>query len=248
MISEGYFRLIHAGQMVATGLIGLAAVTGLGACALAFLGVLPWLHINVTFGETQVPWFGQAVQLGVTVFLLLLTTFLPTARRVLALESSHRAFTIDMNDVTRAYRAAHAADRAGAFRMQREFDAVRERFQHLQDDPDLGDIDAELLTIAAQMSEQSRDLAANFSDDRVARVKESLLQRKADAEVLQMRIQSAYADTRDLRRLMEDVDMEESAVASQIERLREVLAELGVVPEGKASKGKVRHLKTVGPA
>ena len=248
MISEGYFRLIHAGQWVAMGLIGGAAVSGTLTCILAFAGVLPWLHMNVTIGGAEVAWFGQAVQIGVTVFLLLLTTFLPSAGRVLALENSHRRFNIDMDDVTRAYRAAHAADRSGAFKMQREFDAVRERFLHLKDDPDLGQIDAELLTIAAQMSEQSRGLAENFAEDRVARVKESLLQRKADAETLQMRIQSAYADTRELRRLMEEVDIEESTVAAQIDRLRDVLAELGVSLDPKGGKRKVAHLKTVKPA
>ncbi len=247
MISEGYFRLIHAGQWVAMGLIGGAAVSGTLTCIFAFAGVLPWLHMNVTFGGAEVAWFGQAVQIGVTVFLLLLTTYLPTAGRVLALETSHRQFAIGMEDVTRAYRAAHAADRSGAFRLQREFDAVRERFQHLQADPDLAEIDAELLTIAAQMSEQSRDLAEAFSEDRVARVTEALKQRKADAEKLQMRIQSAFADSRELRRLIDDVDMEESAAAAQIERLREVLAELGV-SDPKGGKRKVTHLKTVKPA
>ena len=243
MFFKGYFQLITAGQFVAMGLIGATAIAGLIASVLAFAGVLPWLHMNVSIGGAEVLWFGMALQIAMTVLLLALTVFLPSARRVLDLETSHRRFEVDMDDITRAYRAAHAADRAGEFQMRREFDAVRERFQALRDDPNLAEIDAELLTIAAQMSEQSRGLAEEFADDRVARVKESLMQRKADAETLQMRIQTAYADTRELRRLMEDVDMEESAVASQIERLREELAELGVVP-----KGKVRHLKTVGPA
>lgn len=248
MILKGYLQLVTAGQFVAMGLIAVAAFSGMIASMGAMTGLLPWLHMNVFFGATEVAWFGAAVQIGVTVFLLALAVFLPSARRVLALENSHRRFEIDMDDVTRAYRAAHAADRAEAFRMRREFDAVRERFQNLRNDPALDEIDAELLTIAAQMSEQSRGLAEEFADVRVARVKESLMQRRLDAEVLQARIQAAYADTRELRRLIEDVDLEESAVAAQIERLREELAELGVLPEGKKAKGKVRHLKTVGPA
>ena len=56
---------------------------GLIACLLAFTGVLPWLHVNVTFGSDELVWFGQALQIGVTVLLLLLTVFLPSARRVL---------------------------------------------------------------------------------------------------------------------------------------------------------------------
>ena len=248
MFFKGYFQLVTAGQFVAMGLIAAGAIAGIIAVMGAMVGLLPWLHVNVLFGTTEVAWFGAALQIGVTVLLLALTVFLPSAQRVLELETSHRRFEIDMDDVTRAYRAAHAADRAGAFRMQREFDAVRERFQHLRDDPALAEIDGELLTMAAQMSEQSRGLAEEFADERVARVKASLEQRREDALALRSRIEAAYAETRELRRLLEDVDMEESTAAAQIERLREELAELGVVPEGKDGKRKVRHLKTVGPA
>lgn len=231
-------------QTLAMALVALAAAVSLIATILAFTGHLPWPAISVSYGTADLPWFGQALQIGVTALLVLLVATFPAAHRVMRLETSHRRFEIGMDDITRAYRAAHMADRAEMFGMHREFDAVRERYKHLRDLPELADIDAELLTVAAQMSEQSRELAQTFSDEKVARAKDSLKQRLRDTETLQTRIQGAHAAIREIRRLMDEVDIEESTVAAQMQRLREELAELdGFRPD--PGPGKVAHLKSV---
>lgn len=246
MSIQGVSRLVNAGHWVGVTLAGLAAFVSVTATTLAFAGLLPWPEIAMTYAGADVPWFGQAIQIGLTVFLVLFALSLPGIGRVLRLETSHRRFEIGMDDITRAYRAAHMADRAEMFGMQREFDAVRERYRYLQELPELSEMDAELLTIAAQMSEQSRDLAALYSDEKVARAKESLKQRLKDTETLQIRIQAAHAAIREIRRLTEEVDIEESTVASQMQRLREELAELdGFRPDPGPGKKKVAHLKSV---
>lgn len=235
-------------QTLATGLIAVAAFVSTLATIFAFAGLIPWPVVNASFGGAEIVWMGQALQIGLTALLVLIACILPSARRVMRLETTHRRFEVDMDDVTRAYRAAHMADRAEMFEMRREFDAVRERYRFLSEHPELGDMDAELLTIAAQMSEQSRDLAAEYSDEKVARAKDSLRQRLKDSEVLKNRIQGAFAAVREIRRMMEEVDVEESTVASQLQRLREELADFdGFLPDPKPGKGKnkVAHLKSV---
>ena len=127
MINNNILRLTEAGQVAAMAVFGLSAVLGVTATGLAFAGLLPWLEFVITYGDTQITWAGMAVQIGVTMLCILIAVFLPSTRRVLRLEESHRRFEIDMDDITKAYRAAHMADRAELFDMRREFDAIRER-------------------------------------------------------------------------------------------------------------------------
>lgn len=244
MKTHAFSRIAEAGQLAAMAIFIVGTLAAVVATLLASAGLLPWPDISATWGGTEIAWAGQALQIGLTVFLVVLTLFLPGARRVQKLEASHRRFEIDMDDVTRAYRAAHMADRAEMFEMHREFDAVRERYQFLKSQPELAEMDAELLTMAAQMSEQTRELAEMYSDAKVARARESLIQRRADAEALGHRIQEAYADMRELKRMMDDVDLEESTVASQLRRLRDEVTELGALaPE--FARGGAPHLMTV---
>ncbi len=240
---QSFSRVANWGQAVATVLIGTAAIASVVATALAGAGILPWPQVSLAYGGEIIPWFGMALQIGVTAFLVLLALFIPSAQRVLRLETSHRRFEIDMDDITRAYRAAHWADRKEMFDMHREFDAVRERYQHLKSQPELAEMDAELLTIAAQMSEQTRDLAEVYSEAKVARVRESLLQRRTDAMNLETRIQQTFAELRELKRLMQDVDAEEGKVAAKLQTLREEVAEIGAItPEFVRG---TPHLKSV---
>jgi len=184
MTNSKFLPLANLVQLFAAGLLGLAALAMLIVTVLSAVGVLPWLEISAAFGATPVPWAGHVVQIGGTALLVVLTSFLPSSLRVARLENAHRRFEIDMDDITRAYRAAHMADRAETFEMQREFDAVRERYRFLKEQPDFEDMDDMLLTIAAQMSEQSRELADRFSDKRIARLQESLRHRRQDVDAL----------------------------------------------------------------
>lgn len=245
MISESLSRISSYGQTVA---IFFFATTGLALLAvslLAFAGVLPWLHLEVSYLEKSVPWAGQAFQIGMTVLFLLLAVYVPTNRHIMMLEATHRNFAIGMDDVARAYQAVHLADRKTSFEMEREFDAVRERFEYLKSHPDLPEIDGELLTIAAQMSHQSRDLAKDFSEERIARAQNSLRERQRDVGELEERIVAANALSIEIRRGLEDVEFAENSASSQLMRLREELAELEARIAGNDAR-KGRHLRSIG--
>jgi len=250
MYFNRFSRLAAIGQAMA--MVGVAAlgISLLIVTLLSSAGVLPWLELPAGFGDTYVTWSGRAVQIGLTVLVLMLAIYVPSGRHVLRLEASHRDFRLGMDDITRAYEAAHASDRKGAFQLKREFDAVRERFEHLHHHPNLPEIDAELLTVAAQMSQQSRGLAEAFSEEKIARVTESLEQRRKDADELETRIQSAHATIRDVRRQLDEVEVEEASVAAQLGRLREDMAELEARLAGNLAQigAKGRHLRPVSDA
>ncbi|MEM7752043.1 MAG: DNA repair protein [Pseudomonadota bacterium] len=247
MIYDGFTKTVMAGQLVAMALFSITGLALLIATGLAFAGVIPWPELAIFYGGEAVPWAGQAAQIAVTALFLLLAIYVPSNRHVMMLEATHRKFALSMDDITKAYKAVHLADRQKAFQMTREFDAVRERYEHLRKHPDLPEIDAELLTIAAQMSQQSQDLAQSFAEDRVQRAEDSLRQRKEDAELLKTRIENANAVSRELRRQIDDVEFEENSAASQLMRLREELAELETRVAGRVST-KGPHLRPVSDA
>lgn len=218
-------------QMIAMTVLALAAAAALAATIAATLGYLPWLQLSASFGETALPWAGMALQIFLTGLLVTLVFFLPSSGRVLSLEKSHRDFRISMDDVARAYHVAHTADRAGVFTMSSEFDAVRERLAFLRDHPDLGHLEHDVMEVAAQMGEQARSLADIYSDEKVARARKFLTQRQEDAERQQERIVEALHICRELKRWSDQVELEESVVASQLaqldDQLRTILPELG---------------------
>jgi hypothetical protein len=210
----------------------LGALCLSAATIAASIGALPWLQFSVAFGGTLYDNAGQITQIGLTVLAVLLCVFLPANARIMALETSHRRFNIGMQDVARAYHAAHAADRAGLFRLSSEFDAVRERLAYLRDHPDLGTLEPDLLEVAAQMSHISRELAQVYSDDRIARARNFLTQRQQEVEAFNARLDQAKQITRELKHWSHEVELEESVAASQLQRLRDdlrdVLPELGL--------------------
>lgn len=209
-----------------------SAFTLTAATIAAAMGALPWLEFSVGFGGETYQNAGQMAQIGLTVLAVLLCVYLPANARIMALETSHRRFNIGMQDVARAYHAAHAADRAGLFRLSSEFDAVRERLAYLRDHPDLGTLEPDLLEVAAQMSHISRELAQVYSDDRIARARNFLTQRQQEVEAFNARLDQAKQITRELKHWFHEVELEESVAASQLTRLRDelraVLPELGL--------------------
>ena len=221
-------RILH---VISLYLIGMMAVATVAYTLLCAAGLAPWLALNATFGETQIANAGIYLQIAVTILVTAFAFFLPANARIVALENSHRKFHLKMEDVTRAYHAAHAADRQGMFTLSSEFDAVRERLAYLRDHPELGNLETDVMEIAAQMSQQSRHLADVYSDEKVARAKEFLRQRQHEAEQQQERIIQAQHECQEISRWAQQVDVEESIVASQLnqleERLSEILPDLG---------------------
>lgn len=213
-------------HLIGMSLIALSATAMTAATVLAATGLVPWPEIPVTFGTATLEAGGAILQIGVTALLLLLCIFIPGILRVLRLEVSHRNFRIAMDDVTRAYRLAHAADREGAFTLSREYDAVRERLEFLRAHPDLEALDAEVLELAAKMGHEARELARIYSEDKVRRARESIEARRHLADELDRRISEAHGVTADLRRALDAVEIDEDMVRARLARLRAEIAEL----------------------
>ena len=77
---RGRLRRMHriAGAAARGLLYGLTLALA-GATALAALGVLPWPHLALSFGESPLPGAGMWLQLGLTGVLALLCVALPPA-------------------------------------------------------------------------------------------------------------------------------------------------------------------------
>ena len=201
-------------------LTGLAAIAYTAAAA---VGAVPWLTFTAVFGEYTVPNAGMITQIALTVILASLFFFMPSAGRIMSLERAHRDFRVTMEDVARAYHVCHTADRSGVFTMSSEFDAVRERLAYLRDHPDLDTLEPQVMELAAQMSQQSRELADIYNDEKVARAKTFLRQRQEEVERQQTLIVEAHHHLRDIRKWSQQVELEESVVASQLSQLEEQL-------------------------
>lgn len=218
-------------QSVATVVVAGAALA-IGAFTIAGIaGLAPTLDMPLTFGTTEIADGGLYVQIAVALLLVAVVSALPSGFRVLALERTHRDFTISMSDIADAYAVSHAADRNGAFQLSKEFDAVKERIHFLRDHPDLGNLEPEILEAAAQMSFASRELAQVYSAENVSRARGFLRHRQEEIEMFDQRIDSALAACRDLRRQLEMVEVEESAMESRLKAMEEefgdMLEELG---------------------
>lgn len=218
-------------QVLAQGVIVLVATALVGATLAAAFGLLPWPQIALFFGGTAVPQAGMWLQIGLTALVVMLVFFLPSNLRMGRLERSHRSFAMGMEDVSRAYRQAHAADRAGVFALSAEFDAMRARMEHLRAHPDFQHLEPELLQLAAQMSHETRDLARAYSDEKVNRAKTFLKQRQEEVQALTDRLSIARRTCDELRRWLTDIEAEERQAQVQIKRLeadlKEILPTLG---------------------
>ena len=221
----------HSAQQMFEGLVILVALGLVLASVAAGFGALPWPGFNLSYGGQTLENAGMWVQLAVTVLFIILTFYLPANSRMARLERSHRNFAIGMDDVARAYRTAHAADRAGVFALSGEFDAMRARLENLRSHPDLAHLEPELLQLAAQMSHETRDLARTYSDDKVNRAKTFLKQRQEEAQALTDRLAIARRTCDELRRWLGDIEAEEHKAQTQIKRLeadlKEILPTLG---------------------
>ncbi len=227
--SAPLWRAQHMVQTVA--MIGVATMATALAISflLSFTGLWPSLDLTLTLSDGTAFAAGPLIHGSSAGIAVLLLAYMPAHWRMRALEASHRSFRVGMQDVTRAYRAAHAEDRAGTFQLSSEYDEVRERMDFLANHPDLGHLEPEILELAAQMSQVSKDLAERYGDDAVARAKAFLEERQQEAEQLQSRIEVALAASRELRRWHDRVEIDEDIARS---RLNQLAAELNqILPE-----------------
>jgi len=209
-----------------------AALALLGATLMAAFGQWSWIDLPLQYDGQPVENAGMYVQIGLTVLAIGICFFLPSNRRIMQLENSHRSFTVGMHDIARAYAVAHANDRSAAFQLSSEFDSVRERLAFMRNHPDLSTLEPGLLAVAAQMSHLSSELATVYSNEKVARARSFLKQRQEETDLFNNRLDEAKAISNDLKHWAQQVDLDESVAAAQLDRLRaelrEVLPELGL--------------------
>lgn len=230
-LAHGLRALQETLHALAQALLVLLA-TGLTMASLAAaFGLIPWPQIALFFGGQALPQAGMWLQLGLNALLVLLVIYLPANLRMSRLERSHRSFAMGMEDVSHAYRMAHAADRAGVFALSSEFDSMRARMERLRSHPDFQHLEPELLQLAAQMSQETRDLARAYSDEKVNRAKIFLKQRQEEVQALTDRLTIARHTCDELRRWLTDIEAEERQAQIQIKRLeadlKEILPTLG---------------------
>lgn len=213
-------------QRVALVAVVVFSVVVLGATIAAALGFAPWLSFTASYGETAVPYAGMITQLFLAALAISLCFYLPSNRRILELEKSHRNFHISMQDISRAYLTAHKADKENLFSLSSEFDSVRERIMHLRDHPELHTLEPSVLEVASQMSHEARDLAAVYSEEKVDRARTFLRQRQQEIESYREKIALAQQTCADLKRWSQQVNVEDSVVSAQMHRLEADLAEI----------------------
>ena len=213
-------------QTVAMAAIAVLAGLMGGLTLMSLAGLSPWFVIQASYDGVSIPWAGMALQIGFTLFCIGLCFFLPASRRILKLEAAHREFYMNMEDVARAYRTSHAADRMGLFKAASEFDSVRDRINHLRSHPDLGALEPGVMEVAAQMSHESRELARIYSNDNVERAREFLRQRQEEAARLEDTIKMARENCDQLRHWLLEVQTEEALVKRHLARLEADLLEL----------------------
>lgn len=218
-------------QRLALVVFFLSALALTVCTALALMGQMPWIEIALGYNGAPVENAGMYAQIGLTVLSVGICFFLPSNRRIMQLETSHRSFSVNMDDVARAYAAVHAADRARTFQISSEFDSVRERLAYLRDHPDLSTLEPSLLEIAAQMSHISRELATVYADDKIDRARGFLKQRQEEVDQFNERLVQAKAISNELKHWLHEVELEESVASAQLDRLRaemrEIMPELG---------------------
>lgn len=224
LVAQLFHRLAFA-------LVVLCALGAMAYTSLCVLGLAPWLELDMALGGERVDHAGIWVQSALTALAVMLAFYLPSVRRIMMLENSHRSFQLGMEDVARAYHYAHAADRSGIFKLSSEFDSVRERLVYLREHPELSTLEPEMLELAAQMSHLSQELASVYSDDAIFRARDFLRQRQTEIESFNKRLDTAKSISTELKHWLHEVELEESVAAAQLERLRddlhEVLPELG---------------------
>ena len=219
-------------QRIALVAFAICALALLAASGMALMGLWPWIDLPLSIDGQPIENAGMYAQLGLTALAISICFFLPSNRRVMQLETSHRRFSMGMNDVARAYAAVHAADRGRTFQLSSEFDSVRERLAYLRDHPDLSTLEPALLEIAAQMSHVSKELAVVYSDDKISRARSFLSQRQEEVALFNARLDQAKAISTELKHWLHEVELEESVAAAQLQRLkdelRDVMPELGM--------------------
>ena len=102
---------------------------------------------------------------------------------------------------------------------------MKERIKFLRQHPDLGNLEPDVIEAAAQMSHVSRELAEIYSDENVTRARGFLQERMSEIETFRERIAEANTQCHELRRWLDQVELEEDMNTSQLQRLEDQLGD-----------------------
>ena len=118
--------------------------------------------------------------------------------------------------------------------MHSEYDALRERLSYLAKHRDLGNLEPEILQVAAQVSRVSEGLATTFSDAAISHAKAFLPAGQEEVEHIEEHIERAIGTTREIRQCHQRQSMDGDVVLSRLEglkaELKDVLPEVGLTP------------------
>ena len=217
-ISTRFWKAVQTVSIAVYAAAALALIVYSIACA---LGLFSWITLPITIGDTTYAQAGMYAQIALTAAFSSLVFMIPTNTRIMALEQSHRSFQISMDDVAQAYYLCHTADRNGQFSLSAEFDSVRERLVFMRDHPDLATLEPGVLEVAAQMSQQSRNLAEVYSDENVDRAKAFLRERQQEADSQEAAIASAMRRLEEIESLSAHVEAKEVTTDRMLDRLDE---------------------------
>lgn len=216
-MSKYMSHLYIAGHYAATILLYGILVLSIAGWLAALTGgsTLPTLPLTIVFIGTVnlVPLF--CIVPGLLAAAML--TFIPSGKRLMKLELSHRSFQTGMEDVRQAFYIAFTADRNGMFRLTEQFDAVSERIRFLKNHEELQNKEPEILTLAAQMSFEARELAARFSTENVTRANGIIAERLAEVEAVEALITTIEQTKANAKRTLARLATIKGTAALQLE-------------------------------
>jgi len=220
---------------------------------IAIAGLAWWWLALIKLGHTIAPEvIITGIDRGETVVLLLaiMCSCFPAAMwaggQPLKRAELEHAFRVKMDDVVRAYYAAHAADRSGVFKLTGEFDAMRERMEWLSDHPELQALTPDLRLLGAQMSIVTRDLARRYSDEVVQEVDDLLTHSERDCDQFEEQVNRSLEAQAAIRTRVQKLDLRYATAYSQdsavTEAIEQELEPLGLKLD-KSSGSNVLTLK-----
>jgi hypothetical protein len=93
---------------------------------------------------------------------------------ILGIEFHRTDFRVKIEDVIYAYARAFEADNSGRFQSKQQLDSVFERMRHLRSLPELANMSDDILMLAAEMSDATRKLAAEYSNELIQQARSTI--------------------------------------------------------------------------
>lgn len=249
-MSEYLPYLYRAGHYATTFVLYIIIVLSVGAWATILTGysVAPSLPVTLVLIGTinLVP----ILCILPGLFAACMLTFIPSAKRLMKLELSHRSFRTGMEDVRQAFYIAFSADRSGMFRLTEQFDAVSERIRFLKNHDELINKEPEILTLAAQMSFEAKELAARYSTENVARAHNIIAERLHEVEAVETLITNIERTRTDAKRTLERLATIKNTAGERLEvtmqELETLLEPYGFVRQAAPETNVVTMVPAVG--